>query len=359
MVSFRKRGNVWQYEISYKDTDGVYKKLRKSGFKLKSDAILAASQIQANHPKLAKVKDSQQTLVNYFDNWIKIYKKNIVSDITYIKYTNASSHIKTLFGNTKLNELTKSLYQQKINLFAQTHSKRTVSGFHKQISACLLDALDEKIITSDPTRKAIITGRDYVPAQKALDYEQWLKLIEALDTSIPQEMMIYLAAVTGMRYGEVVGLTSSRIDVENNKIIIDRTWDYKYGTGFKKTKNASSVRTIPVTPATITKLEHFRELNSITDTEIPLFLVNNKALASSQINKYLTEKLNELHLPRITFHGLRHTHASVLLYKGVSVLSVSKRLGHSNITTTQSTYLHIIKELEIQDQEQILEIIDL
>jgi integrase len=104
-------------------------------------------------------------------------------------------------------------------------------------------------------------------------------------------------------------------------------------------------------------LENYLDNHFIPDDQ-PIFLINGKILVSAQINKILTNKLNSLDLPRITFHGLRHTHASILLYKGVSVLSVSKRLGHSNITTTQSTYLHIIKELENQDQEKILKILD-
>ena len=51
-------------------------------------------------------------------------------------------------------------------------------------------------------------------------------------------------------------------------------------------------------------------------------------------------------------HGLRHTHASILLYQGVNILSVSKRLGHSSLETTMSTYLHIVRELEDQDKEK-------
>ena len=81
-------------------------------------------------------------------------------------------------------------------------------------------------------------------------------------------------------------------------------------------------------------------------------------MVSAEINQVLTNKLYALGLPRVTFHGLRHTHASVLLYQGVSVLSVSKRLGHSSITTTQSTYLHIIKELEAKDTDKILAILE-
>ena len=51
----------------------------------------------------------------------------------------------------------------------------------------------------------------------------------------------------------------------------------------------------------------------------------------------------------ISVHGLRHIHASILLYAGVSIASVARRLGHANMTTTQKTYLHVIQELENQD----------
>ncbi|CAJ1194339.1 hypothetical protein CCLMGIMDO_CCLMGIMDO_01663 [Companilactobacillus crustorum] len=86
MVSYRKRGNVWQYEISYKDQFGKYKKLRKSGFQHKSEAILAASQIQIEHPNLSSAKSSEEPLVSYYKRWIVIFKKNVVSKITYNKW---------------------------------------------------------------------------------------------------------------------------------------------------------------------------------------------------------------------------------------------------------------------------------
>lgn len=61
-----------------------------------------------------------------------------------------------------------------------------------------------------------------------------------------------------------------------------------------------------------------------------------------------------LDIPIISIHGLRHTHASLLLFAGVSIASVARRLGHSNITTTQKTYLHIIQELESKDIDLIM-----
>lgn len=358
MVSYRKRGNAWQYEISYKDHNGQYKKLRKSGFLLKSEAILAASKIQTEHPNLTTVKSGSESLVSYYQRWISVYKKHAVTPITYNKYENTAKHAIELFGSVKLKDLTKLLYQERLNKFAETHARRTVSCFHKQLRACILEALDEKIITTDPTRKAVITGHERPKIAKALNYDDWAKLLANLDTSQIGEMIIYLAAVTGMRYGEIVGLTPNDIDLNQRIISVNKAWDYKYKTGFMKTKTPSSIREITIDSVTVCRLKNFESRRSLS-THQPIFMnAKNHIFVSAEINKLLTDKLTSLEIPRITFHGLRHTHASILLYKGVSVLSVSRRLGHSNITTTQSTYLHIIKELESQDQDKIISILE-
>lgn len=358
MVSYRKRGNAWQYEISYKDIDGHYKKLRKSGFLLKSDAILAASKMQAEHPNLTTVQSGNESLVSYYRRWIKVYKQGAVTPITYSKYQNTAKHAAELFGNLKLKDLTKLIYQEKLNQFAQTHARRTVACFHKQLRACVLEALDEKIIISDPTRKAVVTGVERPKRPKVLSYRDWQRLITHLSPTKIEEMIIYLAAVTGMRYGEVVGLTPQDIDFQHRKISVNKAWDYKYKTGFMKTKTPSSIREITIDMTTAHKLQTYLSIFPATPHR-PIFMTpQGHVFVSAEINHVLTDVLHALKIPRITFHGLRHTHTSILLYKGVSVLSVSRRLGHSSITTTQSTYLHIIKELETQDQDRIISILE-
>ena len=73
------------------------------------------------------------------------------------------------------------------------------------------------------------------------------------------------------------------------------------------------------------------------------------------VNSLLKKHCEQLEIPVISIHGLRHTHASLLLFAGVSVASVAKRLGHADMTTTQQTYLHIIKELENKDNSKIMQ----
>lgn len=161
-----------------------------------------------------------------------------------------------------------------------------------------------------------------------------------------------------MRYGEIVGLTIHDLDLNRGIINVNKTWDYKYKTGFMKTKTATSNRKVAIDQTTIHRLSHYLSHHNSEDDRPILMDNNNHILVSAEINNALTAKLQALSIPRITFHGLRHTHASILLYRGVSVLSVSRRLGHSNITTTQSTYLHIIKELESQDKNKIISILN-
>ncbi|WP_179394509.1 tyrosine-type recombinase/integrase [Lacticaseibacillus absianus] len=358
MVSYRKRGNVWQYEISYKDPDGKYRKLRKSGFQLKSEAEIAASEIKSNYISARHYKAGDIPLADYFSRWVALYKANSVTAITLIKYQNTLQHIRRLFGRTPLKDLTRSLYQEKLNEFAADHAPRTVATFHKQIRAAILDALDEKIIPIDPTRKAVISGHRIEHPKKALDYNEWQRLVTHLDLTDKSDLIIYIAAVTGMRYAEIVGLTPVDLDVTSNLLLVNKTWDYKYHTGFKPTKTPSSVRKISINLSTASAIRDYSACHHI-NSEQPIFLENNRVPVSAEINKSLTETLRSLRLPRITFHGLRHTHASILLYQGINVLSVSKRLGHANITTTQSTYLHVIKELEEQDTDKIIQIISL
>ena len=75
---------------------------------------------------------------------------------------------------------------------------------------------------------------------------------------------------------------------------------------------------------------------------------------NSTINDILERYCKQLKIPVISIHGLRHTHASILLFAGVSIASVARRLGHASMTTTQKTYLHIIQELENKDVDLVM-----
>ena len=96
----------------------------------------------------------------------------------------------------------------------------------------------------------------------------------------------------------------------------------------------------------------FSEIIKGLEEEKPIFI--NKKIYNSTINDTLKRHCINAEIPVITIHGLRHTHASILLYAGVSIASVAHRLGHASMSTTQKTYLHIIQELENTDIDKIM-----
>ena len=115
------------------------------------------------------------------------------------------------------------------------------------------------------------------------------------------------------------------------------------------TKNKSSVRKIPLDWQTVIQ---FASLIKGLPEDQPIFIKGK--VYNSTINDRLERHCRKAGIPIISVHGLKHTHASLLLFAGVSIASVARRLGHSNITTTQKTYLHIIQELESKDVDIIM-----
>jgi len=306
--------------------------------------------------------NNQITITDYFQQWMEIFKKPAISPVTYVKYENTLKHIAVYFGTIKLADITRQKYQVALNKFAKLHAKRTTAGFHKQIRAAVLDAMEEGIITTDFTRRAIVTGREKNKEKVMFhSYSEWQTLIHYTGerASNSYDFIIYLSAMTGLRFAEVLGLTVANIDFKNKLISVDKTWDYKYHTGFKATKNKSSMRTIDVDAKTLKIIKQVIRSRKLTAPNQKICVNDNDKLpVSATINRHLEKLCDQLMIAPISFHGLRHTHASILLFKGVNILSVSKRLGHKNVTTTQSVYLHIIKEMEERETKLIMKIMN-
>jgi integrase len=224
--------------------------------------------------------------------------------------------------------------------------------FHHQLKGAILDAVDEGLIDRDPTRKAIIKGKQ--PREKKPKYLNQFELhllLSSLDLK-PQlnwDWFILLVAKTGMRFSEALALTPKDFDFIHQSLSINKTWDYKDNTGFLPTKNPSSVRKIQIDWQTVVQ---FSELLKDLPPDVPIFV--NGVVFNSTVNDILRRKCNNAGVPMISIHGLRHTHASLLLFAGVSIASVARRLGHASMTTTQKTYLHIIHELENQDVDLVM-----
>ena len=296
--------------------------------------------------------NNQILFCDYYEKWIKVYKEGAIRKVTLEKYYMTHRWLKKLIPELKICEMTRINYQQLLNDYALYHERQTTMDFHHQLKGAILDAVDEGLLDRDPTRKAIIKGK--TPAAKKIKYINQFELHTLLNnlnlkSEISWDWFILIVAKTGLRFSEALALTPKDFDFGRQSISVSKTWDYKGDGGFLPTKNKSSVRKVQIDWQTVIQ---FSELIKGLPEDKPIF-VNGKVY-NSTVNDILARYCKKANVPVISVHGLRHTHASLLLFAGVSIASVARRLGHSSMNTTQKTYLHIIQELESQDVDLVM-----
>lgn len=289
----------------------------------------------------------------YYRQWVDVYKRGAIREATMSKYLMTQKWVEKLAPDLKISELTRTMYQQLLNDYAQYHERQTTLDFHHQLKGAVLDAVDEGLIEREPTRKAIIKGK--TPGIKKIKYLNQFELhmlIAGLDIKDEPnwDWFILLVAKTGMRFSEALAITPADFDFSRQTLSISKTWDYKGEGGFMPTKNHSSVRKIQIDWQIVVK---FSELVKGLPEDKPIFVGESK-IYNSTVNNVLARHCQACGISVISIHGLRHTHASLLLFAGVSIASVARRLGHASMTTTQKTYLHIIQELENKDVDLVM-----
>lgn len=302
---------------------------------------------------MAKSRRVNQLFYEYFKEWVDLYKAGAVRPVTLEKYYNTHQKIKELAPDLRICDLSRTNYQKLLNNYALTHERQTTMDFHHQIKGAIIDALEEGLIEKNPTRKIIIKGKE--PKKKCpkflnqFELQMLLKQLE-LTSELNWDWFILLIAKTGLRFSEALALTPQDFDFLSQTLSVTKTWNYKDGIGeFQPTKNPSSKRNITIDWQIAMQ---FSQLVKDRKEDEPIFVRDR--VFNSTINNRLKALCIKAEVPVITIHSLRHTHASLLLFAGVSIASVARRLGHSSMTTTQETYLHIIQELENQDNDKII-----
>lgn len=297
-------------------------------------------------------KQQKELFSDYFERWITVYKEGAIRKVTMDKYKLSLNWVKKLAPKLKLCDMDRVAYQQLLNDYAKEHERQTTMDFHHHLKSAILDAVDEGLIERDPTRKVIIKGKS--PREKKKKYLNQFELHTLLNglnlkDHINYDWLILLIAKTGMRFSEAIALTPADFDFSHQLLSVNKTWNYKDGGGFQPTKNKSSVRKIQLDWMIVSQFSAL-----VKDLPVNESIFVEKAIFNSTINNILNRHCTDLGIPVITIHGLMHTHASLLLFGGVSIASVAKRLGHSSMNTTEKTYLHIIQELENKDVDLVM-----
>ncbi|OXS77910.1 tyrosine-type recombinase/integrase [Domibacillus enclensis] len=200
------------------------------------------------------------------------------------------------------------------------------------------------------------------PRPRQVSFPTWTReeaqhfLNTALLSNLRMYTVVSTAFKTGVRRGEVLALKWSDVDFENAEINIERSLVYdKEGFRFSKPKTKSSVRKIKVGDSLLTDLKRWKgqqnELKMIhrkifVDHDLVFTTETGKPIYPRTMTHMFNQIIKEAGVPKIRFHDLRHTHATLCLESGMSLKDVQDRLGHGNIQTTGNVYAHVTNNMK-------------
>lgn len=356
----RRRGeHSWELKFDL-GVDPLTKKrlTRYHSFKgTKREAEAEMIRLKAAANKGEYVDPSKETVAGFLDRW-EAWATTQVSGKTLERYQELTRlYIRPRLGalpvqklrTVHLAELYGALQKPKVDAGGGL-APRTVGHVHRLLKRALGHALKWGVILSNPASSAE-PPRAQRTEIEILGPDQVKLLVQGLKGKTLYPIAV-LGLATGMRRGELVALRWSDVDLDVGKIKVERSLEQtRAGLRFKEPKTRAGRRTVVIGPSIVGQLRaHWR-----AQQEQRLALGLGRAGADDLVfarhdgSPYPPDSLTfdwartvrSLKLPIVTFHALRHTHVSQLIADGMDVVTVSRRIGHSNPTTTLGVYAHL------------------
>lgn len=237
-------------------------------------------------------------------------------------------HLQPEFGPVPLREISPLRVRAFIAALATRRAPATVRHVHALLSTMLSDAVDEGLLLHNPCRRTSLP-RSSPPPQTFLSPEQIAVLAEAIDPHHRQ--LVITAAGTGLRWGELTGLSPAAVDLRHGRLFVDRTLvDLNGQLSFGEPKTRGSRRTISLSPLLVDTLAE--QLTHAT-TELVFPSPGGESLRRSNFShRTWRPAIQSADLePAPRFHDLRHSHVAMLIAAGVPVKAIQDRLGHASI----------------------------
>ena len=356
-MAFVKKRKTGYYAVAeYRDNMNQRHQKGAGTFKLKREALEAAQKLEKKLNGV-DVDLTKLSLAQYFQRWYELFKKPGITKATQNRYNIIRRVIADYFGVKKIAEIRRSDYQAFINWYGANHARDSVVKLNGAMRACVGAAIDDDLITKDFTHNVqLVHDKSRQLRVEYLNTDELLKLKQAtakgLNPRYSARYMILTAILTGMRKSEIQALTWRDIDFLHATISVNKSWNEKE-KAFKPTKTRASNRTIKVNRELLNWLA---DLKANRTTQVFMNRLGTVP-TSNALNKCLRSIMADCGISKqgFHFHSLRHVHVAYLLGQGVDVYAISKRLGHSDITITLSTYSYLIEEYKAKNDSLIID----
>lgn len=410
-----KKKPSWQYRFELAKVDGKRRYASKAGFKTKEEAEKAGNIALAEYLRAGKhFEPSEMSVSDYLDYWINNYCVVNLADNTVSAYTTIiKKHIKPRIGHFMLKSIDVMTLQNMINEiylkmgFSQKYLKNILKVCKGAFGYAAYTAKLIPYNIAEPVKLPKFEPKE--DKLNILSKEQMEAVLDRFSNAPYQYYAMLIGYYTGMRIGEVYGLTWDDIDLENRIIHVRqqcKVKDRDAMTGRKPQKgkalnrwylgalkNNSSYRSIKIGEELNTALIQYKEMQEKAEAEYGEFYVKHymkeEKLANGRTEyriisqsdeagicpyprvklvcvresgefrgtvpmKYVAKVVKtEMGFPDFHFHMLRHTHATVLVSntEELQIKDISERLGHASIKTTMDTYVSNTDEMRMKSME--------
>lgn len=332
----------------------------KKGVKIKARDAINNFIANGNTVKQkVQIKTYEELVKIWWDSYKNTVKPNTRQSMKGI----VKLHLLSVFGDYKLNRINTPLIQTQVNKWANLANKGVKGAFanyhllHNLNSRILQYGVAMQVIPANPARDVLVP-RKIAKEKEKLKYlnndqlKTFLAYLDTLDQSEYQNLFdvtLYKTLLaTGCRISEVLALEWSDIDFENSQIKINKTLNRFQETNTPKSK--SSIRNIDIDRATLLMLKQYKNRQQIEawqlgKTENVVFSVFvTKYAYACNLRKRLNKHFGNAGVTNVSFHGFRHTHASMMMNAGLPYKELQHRLGHSTLAMTMDTYSHLSNE---------------
>ncbi|WP_322904827.1 tyrosine-type recombinase/integrase [Paenibacillus sp. SGZ-1009] len=350
-ISRRKNGTyAYTIEMGKHPKTGRRRQKMKAGFETKKEAEKALSIALAEIGRGKYVEETKETVQEYFTNYLEIKKPNLRPGTVKTYKWLINYHIIPKLGQIPIVRLTPSHLASMYEQLRVTEglSPQTINHVHRVLYDGLATAVRHEVLGRNV---AALIRPPKIPKYKA---NVWTaeQLMKFLDYVKPYRyyMIILLAATCGLRRGEAIALRWEDVDLHAKTITVNQSYtNGEKGFIFQPPKTAAGIRTISLPDITVQALKKQKVIQAqdklLAGPKYQDYGLVSQTKTGKPINPYYFEDrwldmLAKSGLPKIRFHDLRHTHASLLLKQNVHPKIVSERLGHSSVGITLDRYSH-------------------
>lgn len=316
--------------------------------------------------RMGITSDSRQTFQAYAEYVLELKERRGDKHSSIADYKLMAKRIYPAIGHIKLRELRpdhlNSFYADlaKPGQNKRTGGKlsnKTILRHHRFISIVLAQAVREGLVPFNAASRAEPPKAEKKEANH-LQKDDIAAILKALETEpIKWQMLVHMLMITGARRGEIIGLKWKNVDFDNNRIYICNTVYYTPDRGVYESspKTESSKRYIALPAQTMQELKKYRvwqyeerlKLGAYYQNQDYVFSQDNgNVMHPDSLATWLARFSKRHGLPHINPHAFRHTMASMLFFNGMDAVSISKRLGHAQVSTTSDIYAHVIAEAD-------------